>query len=67
MPAVLFGRKTTALNRPMELTAWALTRDWLGDYCRTYPTTVEDEVSAVLVGRRSSLCGRVRRDGVGPH
>jgi len=46
--SVLFGRKTTALTRPMELTAWALTRAWLGDYYRTYPTTVEEEVSAAL-------------------
>jgi protease I len=46
--SVLFGLKTTALTRPMELTAWSLTRAWLGDYYRTYPTTVEDEVKAAL-------------------
>jgi protease I len=46
--SVLYGRRTTALTRPMELTAWSLTRAWLGDYYRTYPTTVEDEVMAAL-------------------
>lgn len=46
--SVLHGRKTTALPRSQELTAWNLTRLYLGDYYRTYPTTVEDEVTAVL-------------------
>lgn len=46
--SVLFGRKTTALTRQMELTAWTLTRLYLGDYYRTYPVTVEDEVRAAL-------------------
>jgi protease I len=45
---VLRDRKTTALTRKMELTAWWLTRWWLGDYYRTYPQTVEDEVRGVL-------------------
>jgi protease I len=45
---VLQGRKTTALTRKMELTAWWLTRWWLGGYYRTYPQTVEDEVRGVL-------------------
>jgi protease I len=46
--SVLHGRKTTALTRQMELTAWWLTRAWLRDYYRTYPETVEDEVRGVL-------------------
>ncbi|MCU0973688.1 MAG: type 1 glutamine amidotransferase domain-containing protein [Burkholderiales bacterium] len=46
--SVLYGRKTTALTKPMELTAWYLTCAWLGSYYRTYPTTVEDEVTAAL-------------------
>lgn len=46
--SVLHGRKTTALTKPMELTAWSLTCAWLGSYYRTYPTTVEDEVTAAL-------------------
>ena len=46
--SVLQGKKTTALTKPMELTAWGLTCAWLGNYYRTYPTTVEDEVTAAL-------------------
>jgi protease I len=46
--SVLCGKRTTALTKFMELTAWALTRLYLGDYYRTYPTTVEDEVRATL-------------------
>ena len=46
--SVLHGRKTTALTRQLELTAWALTAPYLGDYYRTYPQTVEDEVTATL-------------------
>ncbi len=46
--SVLYGRKTTALTRQMELGAWALTGLWLGSYYRTYPTPVQSEVSAAL-------------------
>lgn len=46
--SVLHGRKTTALTRAMELTAWRLTQLYLGDYYRTYTVTVEDEVRAAL-------------------
>ena len=46
--SVLYGRKTTGLPRRMELTAWALTCLWLGDYYRTYATPLEDEVKAAL-------------------
>lgn len=46
--SVLHGRKTTALTRQMEMTAWRLTALTLGDYYRTYPETVEDEVRAAL-------------------
>ena len=46
--SVLHGRKTTALLRGQELLAWNMTRLYLGDYYRTYPMTVEEEVKAVL-------------------
>lgn len=46
--SVLHGRKTTALTRSMEMSAFNLTRLWLGDYYRTYPTPVQDEVTAAL-------------------
>lgn len=54
---VLFGRKTTALTKRMELTAWALTCTWLGNYYRTYPQTVEDEVGGMLADRRDFIRG----------
>ncbi len=46
--SVLYGRRTTALTKRMELTAWALTVLYLGDYYRTYKITVEDEVKPAL-------------------
>jgi len=46
--SVLYGRKTTGLPRSMELLAWNLTRLYLGDYYRTYPLTVEEEVRTAL-------------------
>jgi putative intracellular protease/amidase len=46
--SVLYGRRTTALTAALELGAWAATRLWLGDYYRTYPTTVQAEVTAAL-------------------
>jgi protease I len=62
--SVLFGRKTTALTKTMELAAWALTRLYLGDYYRTYPVTVEDEVRAALANTDDFVVGpiAVRRD-----
>jgi len=45
---VLRGRKTTALPERMELAAWRLTRRWMGDYYRTYPITVQAEVTVAL-------------------
>ncbi len=46
--SVLYDRDTTAVTALMELTAWNLTRAWLGSYYRTYPTTVQAEVTAAL-------------------
>lgn len=62
--SVLYGRKTTALTRQMELSAWALTRLYLGDYYRTYPTTVEDEVRSALARPEDFIRGPLplRRD-----
>jgi protease I len=62
--SVLFGRKTTALTKTMELTAWALTCVYLGDYYRTYPVTVEDEVRAALADAGDFVAGPIalRRD-----
>jgi len=46
--SILHGRKTTALTKALELSGWALTCLWLGDYYRTYPVTVQEEVTAAL-------------------
>jgi len=55
--SVLHGRRTTALPEAMELSAWRLTRPWLGDYYRTYPTTVQAEVTASLASPGDFLAG----------
>jgi len=55
--SVLHGRRTTALPEVMELTAWRLTRLWLGDYYRTYPMTVQAEVTASLAAPGDFLAG----------
>jgi putative intracellular protease/amidase len=64
--SLLAGRKTTALTRSMELTAWMLTRLYLGDYYRTYPVTVEDEVRGALSKAGVFIPGpmAVRRDSL---
>ncbi len=46
--SILHGRRTTALLRRQERLAWQLTRRGLGDYYRTYPTWLQDEVTATL-------------------
>ena len=55
--SVLHGRRTTALPEAMELAAWRLTRPWLGDYYRTYSTTVQAEVTASLASPGDFLAG----------
>ena len=46
--SVLAGLKTTCLPKYMERSAWLLTAWKLGDYYRTYPEYVEEEVCAAL-------------------
>ncbi|HRG45547.1 MAG TPA: type 1 glutamine amidotransferase domain-containing protein [Leptospiraceae bacterium] len=47
--SILFEKKTTALLKSQEMTAFNLTRLWLGDYYLTYPEiTVQAEVTSVL-------------------
>ena len=45
---LLRGRMTTALTRRMELSAWRVTKRRLGNYYRTYPEPVQEEVTATL-------------------
>jgi protease I len=62
--SVLRGRKTTALTRNLELTAWVLTAAWLGNYYRTYPETVQSEVTRALASAADFDAGplALRRD-----
>lgn len=46
--SLLFDRRTTCLPKYMERTAWLGTAWKLGDYYRTYPEYVEDEVRRAL-------------------
>ena len=65
--SVLHGKKTTALTQPMEMSAWALTCLWLKDYYRTYPQTVQSEVSAALAKPEDFVVGPMstKRDSPG--
>jgi protease I len=65
--SVLHGRKTTALTRRMELSAWALTVLYHGDYYRTYKLPVEDEVKAALARPEDFIAGpsSLKRDAPG--
>jgi protease I len=65
--SVLYGRRTAALTRSLELSAWALTALWLGDYYRTYPITVQQEVTNALANPDDFLVGplAMRRDAPG--
>lgn len=46
--SVIEGRSVTALLAKQELLAHNLTRLWLGDYYRTYPETVQSEVTRAI-------------------
>jgi protease I len=62
--SVLRGRTTTALPASMELSAWALTCMWLGNYYRTYKEIVQAEVSAAIGEKGRFVAGpkSLRRD-----
>lgn len=55
--SALHGRRTTGLTRALEVSGWWLTRAWLGDYYRTYPVTVQAEVTAALARPDDFLAG----------
>lgn len=61
---VLAGRRATSLLAKQELLAFNLTRLWLGDYYRTYPETVQSEVTRALGATGSFHTGppALRRD-----
>jgi protease I len=62
--SVLHGRQTTALLKSQEMLAFNLTRAWLGDYYRTYPQTVQDEICEALASPDDFITGPLplRRD-----
>jgi protease I len=55
--SVLYGRKTTALLSTQEMSAWALTCIWLKNYYRTYPESVESEVTRALQNASDFISG----------
>jgi protease I len=65
--SVLYGRRTTALPKRMELAGWLLTCLYLGSYFRTYPLPVEDEVRTALAAPTDFISGpmMIRRDSPG--
>ncbi|MCG6139162.1 type 1 glutamine amidotransferase domain-containing protein [Leptospira mtsangambouensis] len=46
--SVLYEKNTTALLQKQELLAYYTTRLWLGNYYKTYPLTVQEEVTGFL-------------------
>lgn len=50
--SVLFDKQTTSLPKYMERLAFLATGWKLGDYYRTYPEYVQDEVTSVLADKR---------------
>jgi protease I len=64
--SVLHGRRTTALTRQLELTGWALTVLWLGNYYRTYPKTVQAEVTEALARPADFVTGPLSTSRDGP-
>jgi protease I len=64
---VLRGKRATALLASQELSAWGLTCLWLGSYYRTYPETVQAEVTRALGGSGSFEKGPLplKRDSLG--
>lgn len=56
--SVLYNRKTTALLKIQELSAYSLTKWWLKDYYLTYPEiTIEDEIKTYLKSPRQFVHG----------
>jgi protease I len=65
--SLIYGRKVTSLVNRLEMTAYNLTRAWMGDYYRTYPEiTTEDEVRAALAsnGDFDAGPGGIKRDSM---
>ena len=55
--SVLYGRRTTALPKFLELSAWLSTCLWLGGYFKTYPESVQEIVTRELKQSQDFLVG----------
>ncbi len=56
--SVLHSKRTMCLPKYMERAAYFATAWWLGQYYRTYPQYVEDEIKSVLADpERQYVCG----------
>lgn len=51
--SIISDYKTTGLLKRQELMAYYLTKNKIGDYYRTYPKTVQDEVMGVLTNKKN--------------
>lgn len=62
--SVLYNKKTTSLLKYQELMAFGLTCMWMGNYYRTYPETVQDEVKRCLKNSSQFISGpfQINRD-----
>jgi putative intracellular protease/amidase len=57
--SVLFDYKTTSLLKSQEMSAYFMTRLFVGSYYRTYPQAVEDEVRSHLSNPSNYLRGNI--------
>ncbi|BDA79234.1 hypothetical protein LPTSP3_g21640 [Leptospira kobayashii] len=55
--SVLYDKQTTALLQKQELLAYYATRLWLGNYYKTYPLTVQAEVTGLLKSKEQFKTG----------
>lgn len=56
--SVIYNYKTTSLLNIQEVGAYYLTKIWAKDYYRTYPTTVQDEVTSYLQKKDNFIRGK---------
>lgn len=57
--SILHGYKVTGLNNFQENIAYKMTKKTMGEHYRTYPVSVQDEVSQVLVSARDFKPGSI--------
>lgn len=55
--SVLYEKNTTALLQKQELLAYYTTKLWLGNYYKTYPLTVQGEVTSFLKSKEQFKTG----------